>query len=356
MSQALKSFDRPPASMRPRALALLGATIWAGELTPRLNRNYVVKGVLNLGELSLFFGASNTGKSFLTVDLAQAVESGRDWFGHRVRKGRVLYVVAEGGAGFVNRATAIDATFWVVRGAVTLAGPRADEDRNALIEVVRHLSFLHGDFTLIIVDTLARAMGDRDENAASDIGSLVSNCDIIRAATGAHVMLVHHVGKDFAKGARGHSALRAAIDTEIVLSRDEESGLITARVSKQRDGATGIEIKYRLRVVSLGEDEDGDEVTTCVVEPATLEATPSQSDEMSEAERVALRALEQLARLGEPVTMEAWRDEAIAAGVSAAKDRPGQRAGFHRARGRLEARGLVSCVGDLAQLGGADNA
>ena len=84
-------------------------------------------------------------------------------------------------------------------------------------------------------------------------------------------MLVHHSGKDASKGARGASALRAACDTEIELSFDEETRVRTARATKQRDMETGAEINFILQIVELGEDTDGDQVTTCIIREATRE-------------------------------------------------------------------------------------
>lgn len=63
----------------------------------------------------------------------------------------------------------------------------------------------------------AYPFGALDENAAPDIAGLMRNIDQIRRLSGAHVMLVHHTGKDTGRGARGQSSLRAAIDTKIEL-------------------------------------------------------------------------------------------------------------------------------------------
>ena len=351
MSAALDAFDRavrqfpPPPDMKARARALLGCSDWSGSFTPHLTNNYLVKGVLNCGELSMIYGPSNTGKTFLAIDLAQAVEAGRPWFGRRVRQGRVLYCSLEGGGGFVNRCVAAGASFWALRAGVTLTGPRADTA--PLIEVPQHLGGLHGRFALIVVDTLARAMGHADENAAADIADLIRNCDTLRAATGAHVVAIHHSGKDVGRGARGHSALRAALDAEIVLARDDD-GVIGATLAKARDGATGARLAFRLRQVELGVDEDGDPVTSCVVAPEN--AAASHPQEPGKAGRVALEALDALIAASGPsdgVTLDAWRDAAIAAGVSGASERPAQRAGFHKARQQLEALGLVEVEGQF---------
>ena len=63
------------------------------------------------------------------------------------------------------------------------------------------------------------------------MGALVKHFDKIRQATGAHVMVVHHSGKDAARGARGHSLLRAATEGQFVAYY---------RVSTKRQGQSGL--------------------------------------------------------------------------------------------------------------------
>ena len=165
---------------------------------------------------------------------------------------------------------------WTQPGGRPHAERMALDQAGPLAETVQHLAATGGaPFDLIIFDTLSRVMGNLDENTAPAIAELVRGVDLLRRATGAHVMIVHHTGKEAAKGARGHSALRAAIDTEIELSRDD-IGEITAELTKQRDAATGARFSFHLNLVELGRDEDGDMVTTCTVKPhpATSERRP----------------------------------------------------------------------------------
>lgn len=180
---------------------------------------------------------------------------------------------------------------------------------------------------------------------------------MIRRATGAHVMLVHHTGKDQSRGARGHSSLRAAIDTEIELSRDD-FGLITAKLTKQRDGATGGEFAFTLRQVELGRDQDGDPVTTCLVEPAV----PSEDGRavVTEAARKALSVLDKaLAAEGEIVRkpqypggrcipLERWRETCLEPGViSDAESREARSRTFLKCREQLVERKLIMVRDDL---------
>jgi hypothetical protein len=116
-----------------------------------------------------------------------------------------------------------------------------------------------GSCGLIVIDTLSRALAGGDENSSTDMGALVKNVDALRAATGAHLLVVHHSGKNKANGARGHSLLRAATDTEIEI----EAGLIA--VTKQRDLDKSWSSGFVLEEHILGEDEDGDYIKSCTV-------------------------------------------------------------------------------------------
>lgn len=254
-------------TLQPQAQELLSKMEHAADIRANLERRYVIKGVLDHGGTSMLFGPSNTGKSFLALDMAHHVAKGLPWFGRKVRKGRVLYVAAEGGAAFNNRVAALEAPeFWVLNTPFTLAGQ--GNQAGALSAAIQHLTATGGaPFDLIVFDTLSRVMGHLHENAAPAIAELIGRVDQLRRATGAHVMLIHRTGKEVSKGARGHSALRAAIDTEIHLTRDDDVDETTAELTKQRDGVKGGKFRFHLNPVTLGQDEDGDRVTSCVVAP-----------------------------------------------------------------------------------------
>lgn len=338
--------------LRPRAKALLAAAVWSGDFEASVDRDYLVKGWLDRGAVSVIYGPSNVGKSFFALDLAHHIAKGLQWGGRRVNAGRVLYLAAEGGTTFANRVAALqDPAFWVLQVPLTLTGK--DSAAAALSEMMQHLAATGGGkFDLIILDTLSRVMGGNDENAAPDIADLVHNLDHIRRGTGAHVLIVHHTGKDAGRGARGHSSLRAAIDTEIELSRDDETGIITAEVTKQRDGPTGYRFAYCLRQVELGRDSDGDPVTTCLVEPT--DSAQAGRAVLSDAAQKAVGILDKMVAEGGEVIrhpsypgtpcapLADWREACLIEGaVSSAKDRDGRGKTFLRVRSDLEAAHII---------------
>ncbi|WP_372922986.1 AAA family ATPase [Roseovarius sp.] len=254
--------------MKPKRLSavaekFLSRVEFAHEVKPVIERDYCIKGWIDRGAMSVVYGEANVGKSFWAIDVAKHIHQGLPWNGARVRAGNVLYLAAEGGAMFDNRLSAAKARFMVTKGAVTLAG--RNSEAKPIGEVLDHLARVQdAPFALVVIDTLARVMGGADENAAPDVSSLIRSAEMIRDETGAHVMFVHHCGKDVARGARGHSSLRAAVDTEIELTQCDD-GTRLARTTKQRDMPGGLEQSFTLEQVDLGRDSDGDAVTSCIV-------------------------------------------------------------------------------------------
>lgn len=265
----------PEAIDAPLAIKLT----WFKDLAPTLDANDFVQGVLTRGSSAVIYGESNSGKTFLATDLGLHVSAGLEWFGRRVEQGGVAYCALEGGIGFRNRVVAwradrgldaYDLPFVAIQQPLNLSNPQADTE--ALIEAVKAAAErMVVPLALIIIDTLSRALAGGNENAPDDMGALVASMDMIRQRTGAAVLFIHHSGKDAAKGARGHSLLRAAIDTEIEITADDQ-GARAATIVKQREMPKGGVFPFELRVVELGQNRHGEAVTTCVVEALDGEA------------------------------------------------------------------------------------
>ena len=246
----------------------------ARDIRPVLDARHLVRGLLLAGSAALLFGPSGCGKTHLATDLALHVAAGLPWHDRATEASGVVYVALEGGAGFRNRVAAwlhdhptIDPgalPFAAVTAPVRLIEP---EGGDALIAAILAAGpALEADVRLVVIDTVSRALAGGDENDPVAMGALVATIDRIRDETGAAVLMIHHSGKDTTRGARGHSLLRAAVDTEIEVSATGEDRAAT--VTKQRDLASGDRIGFRLRVVELGHDLAREPVTSCVVDPA----------------------------------------------------------------------------------------
>jgi hypothetical protein len=117
---------------------------------------------------------------------------------------------------------------------------------------------------VVVIDTFAQVTPGANENAAEDMGRALANCKALHRATKALIVLVHHVGKDESRGSRGWSGIKAAADVEITITRTETTR--KAMLSKVKDGADGIELAFKLVDVTIGMDEEGEAITSCVVE------------------------------------------------------------------------------------------
>ena len=258
-----------PEQVKPRA-----PIFWAGEAKPVLSSSYLVKGWLGSEQMSVVYGPSNVGKSFFTLDMAFHIAAGIDWQGNKVKQGAVLYLATEGGNAFQNRVYALmqqheltDVPLAIRAAPVDLLRP--DADLKEIADLCDEITASHGPIAMIVIDTLSRAMAGGNENGPEDMTAFIGNVDALRNYAKAHALIVHHSGKDTAQGARGHSSLRAATDTEIELDNDD--GIRSATATKQRDIEPRPPINFILKVHELGQDLDGDAVTTCTIHTAAQE-------------------------------------------------------------------------------------
>lgn len=255
----------------------------------------LVEGLLTVGDGSILYGDSNSGKTFFAIDLACAVARGTEWMGRNTEPGLVVYLAAESPGSVRSRLQAYQRyhqttvpNFAIVQSPVDLFSGEADAD--AVIAVVRELERQRGQKARLIVgDTLARLSAGANENAGSDMGLVVRRFDRIRTACNAHFLLIHHSGKVAANGARGWSGIRAAIDTEIEVT-DSPQGRC-AEITKQRDlNSKGQRIGFKLEPVTLGRTKWGADATSCVVLPADAPDKP-KGKRMGEVEGAVVEFL-----------------------------------------------------------------
>lgn len=208
------------------------------------------------------YGESESGKTHIVLSQAFAIAAGTPWADHAVRQGLVVYVAAEGGLGIRKRVAAWtrkfgDVPFALVPCPIDMLS--AQGDTKALIELVKAAEVETGHTcVMIVIDTLSRAIAGGNENAPETMGAFVMHCDRLRTATKATIHIVHHSGKNKAAGARGHSLLRAATDTEIEVT----PGFIAA--TKQRDMEHPRKLGFRLEEIQLGEDNRKRRITTAL--------------------------------------------------------------------------------------------
>lgn len=291
--QGFEEFEREVAPIvAPPWQSRFGAVPWRDLDAPGPQHEWLVKGLLTEGELSMLAGASQSGKSFLMIDLAMSIARGEPWFGRPVKRGGVIYQAGEGASGLRRRRLPAyrqenglslqeDIPFVLLPAKVNLWDGEADTD--ALIQEIEHW---RGTFDvplrLIVIDTLAKAMTGGDEISGKDMGVVIDRCEKIKRVTKAAVVLVHHLNASGEK-VRGHTSTVANLDavlmcrmTERAKAKNEPSvplkdadgrDIREMVVGKLKDGDTNTPpFRFVLRGVMIGRDADGDPITSCVVQ------------------------------------------------------------------------------------------
>jgi hypothetical protein len=117
---------------------------------------------------------------------------------------------------------------------------------------------------VIVIDTMASVSPGGNENSAEDVGKLLQHCKFLHKQTGALVVLISHSGKDQTRGMRGWSGAKAAADAEIEVTRNGDYRTLT--VTKLKDLADNESFSFKLKVIPLGLNADGEEESSCVIE------------------------------------------------------------------------------------------
>jgi hypothetical protein len=276
--------------------------LWLHELANASTKMaWVVKGVVPAHSFGGVVGEPSCGKSFLALDLAFTTgvlaRSEADWFGHKCLHGGVVYLAAEGQQGFIKRVKALlnrhqidpDPTlpFVLLPTAVDLRSAEGDTD-GLIKEIQAHASRMPVPLSLVFVDTLNRAMGGGDENASEDMGAFIRSCDRIREQTGATVVVVHHLNAAGTRE-RGHTSFKGALDFMLTVERGDMGK--SWKITKQKDGEDGEQFAFALQSVLVGVDDDGDDITSCIVHPSEKEVAQRTSRKLSTTASLAYRLL-----------------------------------------------------------------
>lgn len=215
-------------------------------------QRWLVSGMIAERSLTAFAGQPESYKSFVAIEYGMAIACGRPFLGRRCKRGKVLYICAEGQGGFSRRLlawqkarmTPLPDTFMVLANAVPLL------DNEAVAELVLAARDLSDTYHAIIIDTLAQSIPGANENASETMTGVVAAGQALMAAFDCAVTLIHH-GNRAGGMLRGHSSLDGALDTVIDISADRDAGIVTIAPGKQKDGERFPKVYLRRVVVDL---------------------------------------------------------------------------------------------------------
>jgi hypothetical protein len=325
------SFPRKPF------VSNFGAFVWGEPRAARTPYQYIIKGLIPRKESVLIFGASQSGKSFFTQDIAMAVARGEDYCGRKVRRGLIIYCAAEAGTGFIDlrmpgyaAGKGIDVfdflPFVCLSKKFDLFGDEKqvaeliDEIKKIVVMVNARCALLglpEVELEAVVIDTLNKTTPGMDEINGKEVGIVMSRLDRIKEECNCGLWLVHHKNANGDRP-RGHTSLYAAFETALEIGRIVDAKTNVAetynddgqprdkrfmKVHKQREGEDGSKFPFYLRGVVIGYDEENEPIRSCTVEwidegrnQMKKVATRPQAAEqayarMTEQNRITYRAL-----------------------------------------------------------------
>jgi hypothetical protein len=185
----------------------------------------------------------------------------------------------------------------------------------------------------VVLDTLNRSLTG-SESSDEDMTAYVRAADSVCEAFNCAVVVVHHCGIESSRP-RGHTSLTGAADAQIAVKRNA-AGTIEANVEFMKDGPEGDSFAGRLESVQVGLDDDGEPITSCVVEPVDpiTDFRDSSGPKLTPNQDTMLSILIEAGPGGRDV--EKWNEEARDVGIGIKR-----KATLHDIRNGLKKKGLV---------------
>jgi hypothetical protein len=198
----------------------------------------LITGVLPRETYGVLRGRDQSFKSFVAIDWAACIATGKAWQGHAVEQGRVLYIAGEGANGISTRLDAwefgwsrpIDRKMFTTRKlALNMYEPGPP-----FAHLLDHIEA--GGYTLVVVDTLRRVSGAADGNG-SEMGRVIDNLDLIKqATTNGSVLVISHTDKQD-NDSRGYSGIED--DADVVWHAKRDEMFLKLDLTKLKDGPDG---------------------------------------------------------------------------------------------------------------------
>jgi hypothetical protein len=258
-SEDLEKYMQNFAQIKPKKPSLYFQTV--DEIMSNIGEpDWLIDKCIERGTVTSIFGAAKSGKSFIAIDMACAVASGRTFYGYETKPATVLYLAGEGFTGVGRRIKSHEQHYdYSLKNKPLLVSNRGTrigdtEDFKNLQEVCRAIQEEHGSIGMIIVDTLARNYG-LNENSTEDMNKFIQHIDDLKEEFNASIIIVHHTGHGSGARSRGSSVLPAALDYEFKVDRDKNSDdaamLVSLKQTLVKDGTPIDDMYLKFQEIKL---------------------------------------------------------------------------------------------------------
>lgn len=259
-----------------------GPSSWFRHGDARGKVAWLYRNLLPLTGVAVMLALSQAGKTFLLIELARSLATGKGFFKVEPKHlGGTLFVFAgTEGSGLALRLDALGEEDLLPISA-TIVGNLSDKGAlDNLLEALKaeaaYVLERHGiPVRLIVIETLAASGLLQDENDNSEASRAMANLAQISRAMNALVITSHHPAKD-GKGSRGASAIPNSADYVIEIIRHDRATVREVELTKARDAEQRKLGSFTLVPVDLGVDEDGDAITSMSVSMGDAKSGPGR--------------------------------------------------------------------------------
>lgn len=221
---------------------------------------WLIKKTIESSEVAMIYGAPGSGKTFVALDMCLCIATGRPWMGNETQKRNVLYAFGEGAPGIEDRVMA-----WEKANNISVSGnvyfltttPKLI-DKGEIDELCKAIDMLDKGPSLIVIDTLSRAIAGSEENSAKEMSVVIEACGLLQKKYKAAILLVHHSSKE-SDNSRGSSTIEGAANTMIYVKKNKQKPSIIS-CKKQKNSGEFADIEFKL--IQVGQEDD----CSCVVQ------------------------------------------------------------------------------------------
>jgi hypothetical protein len=318
-----------------------------------VEKQWLLKGLIALGEDSSWFGPPGSMKSALLLDMAFHITMRRPWRGHEYvyvdgedeanqkEQRAVIYfalerdglVRARMGAYKARDKPGVPLPVAIVTRSIDLLDPAcADQIIDTIYKIEEGTRVPVG---LLIFDTFSKAIAKGDEDKAQTQNLAAATLKRIHEEFDVHIATIGHTGKNEKAGERGSNAREGHVDLQIQISGNDD--LRTAAVVKANDQAKRPIASFRMEEVTVVRP-DKEPYTTHIVAADTpaSEARTDVSKPLTGKPAQALEALRRAIANGQDgaAHVDHWKEELTRDSLIKADDK-NSRTTFKRIRGSL---------------------
>lgn len=326
------------------------------ELKKAAFESWILDDLIPAKGVGFIYGPPGSYKSFIALDMALCISSGRPWHGYECElPGAVVYIAAEGSRGILERSVAWKLHHECEIGPFVVLPIPVMFDEVMMVQAFttclqQAAAHLGQPVRMVVIDTMARSFNG-DENSAQEVGAFVNACDRFAADLGdCMVLVVAHTGKDTSRGIRGSSALIGAAYCSFLVTKIG-MGQALVKNDKQKDVELAEPMRFAMQTVSTGIVDRKDRIRRSLV--PILESKGEYADPDAEEitafdhkdSNVLCGMVRGAERDGIKLTEDELRKEFIAYLISDGKKEDAAKKGWQRTFKRVRESGLIMKAG-----------